>query len=179
MDGQRAQQLSTNTDHRQHVDHPQVCLSTRPPCKITSSWLACSICLTVEGEAWPSLLRPQFHGLLLSRWCEPPNPAAVNIVLEPGLAFGTGEHPTTRLCLRALSCMPLSGTRVMDYGTGVRILRAQNRIGSQQAVVHSRVISEPGCQGKGWTGEISLGGPVSGRVGVLDQQALECWPLQR
>ena len=80
-------------------------------------WRAASASLW-RGEAWPSLLRPQFHGLLLSRWCEPPNPAAVNIVLEPGLAFGTGEHPTTRLCLRALSCMPLSGTRVMDYGTG-------------------------------------------------------------
>lgn len=52
------------------------------------------------------------------RWCEPPDPAAVNIVLEPGLAFGTGEHPTTRLCLRALAGMRLGGLRIMDYGTG-------------------------------------------------------------
>ena len=52
------------------------------------------------------------------RWCEPPDPAAVNITLEPGLAFGTGEHPTTRLCLRALAGMRMKGLRVMDYGTG-------------------------------------------------------------
>lgn len=58
------------------------------------------------------------RGERLRRWCEPPDAAAVNIVLEPGLAFGTGEHPTTRLCLRALSGLALSGKRVMDYGTG-------------------------------------------------------------
>ena len=52
------------------------------------------------------------------RWCQPPDSAATNIILEPGLAFGTGEHPTTRLCLRALAGMRLSGLRVMDYGTG-------------------------------------------------------------
>jgi ribosomal protein L11 methyltransferase len=52
------------------------------------------------------------------RWCEPPDPRAVNIILEPGLAFGTGEHPTTRLCLRALAAMRLNGLRVLDYGTG-------------------------------------------------------------
>ena len=54
-----------------------------------------------------------------SRWCEPPDRAATNLTLEPGLAFGTGEHPTTRLCLRALAGMRLPGLRIMDYGTGV------------------------------------------------------------
>lgn len=55
---------------------------------------------------------------IVPSWCEPPQPSATNIILEPGLAFGTGEHPTTRLCLKALSRLPLAGKRVIDYGTG-------------------------------------------------------------
>ena len=53
--------------------------------------------------------------------CEPPDAGAVNVRLEPGLAFGTGEHATTRLCLRWLHARrgELAGKRVMDYGTGV------------------------------------------------------------
>lgn len=59
-------------------------------------------------------------------WSEPPEPAATNILLEPGLAFGTGDHPTTRLCLRWLQRLQheggLSGAAVMDYGTGSGVL---------------------------------------------------------
>lgn len=51
-------------------------------------------------------------------WQAPPDPAAANVVLEPGLAFGTGEHPTTRLCLRWLKKSVKGGERVMDYGCG-------------------------------------------------------------
>ena len=55
--------------------------------------------------------------------CDPPDAGAVNVRLEPGLAFGTGEHATTRLCLRWLHARrsELAGKRVMDYGTGVRL----------------------------------------------------------
>ena len=52
----------------------------------------------------------------------PPDAAAVNIVLEPGLAFGTGEHPTTRLCLAWLAATIRGGERVMDYGAGSGVL---------------------------------------------------------
>ncbi len=55
---------------------------------------------------------------IVPTWCTPLEPSATNIILEPGLAFGTGEHPTTRLCLRALAQLPLGGMRVIDYGTG-------------------------------------------------------------
>jgi ribosomal protein L11 methylase PrmA len=50
------------------------------------------------------------------------SPAAVNVILDPGLAFGTGEHPTTRLCLQFLSQVVRGGERVIDYGTGSGIL---------------------------------------------------------
>ena len=52
----------------------------------------------------------------------PPDPDAINLVLEPGLAFGTGEHPTTRLCLAWLAQAVKGGERVMDYGAGSGVL---------------------------------------------------------
>jgi ribosomal protein L11 methyltransferase len=55
-------------------------------------------------------------------WCEPPRPDAVNIVLDPGVAFGTGAHPTTRLCLEWLRAYVTAGDRVLDYGCGSGIL---------------------------------------------------------
>jgi len=53
---------------------------------------------------------------------EPPEPEAVNLVLDPGLAFGTGTHPTTALCLEWLDGQPLEGASVVDYGCGSGIL---------------------------------------------------------
>jgi ribosomal protein L11 methyltransferase len=55
-------------------------------------------------------------------WIPPPQPDAVNILLDPGLAFGTGTHPTTELCLRELDGMALQGVSAVDYGCGSGIL---------------------------------------------------------
>ena len=55
-------------------------------------------------------------------WCEPPNPNAVNLMLDPGLAFGTGTHPTTFLCLEWLDKQDLNGKTVIDFGCGSGIL---------------------------------------------------------
>ncbi len=55
-------------------------------------------------------------------WLEPPEPDAVNLLLDPGLAFGTGTHPTTALCLAELAGMPLDGKEAVDYGCGSGIL---------------------------------------------------------
>jgi ribosomal protein L11 methyltransferase len=52
----------------------------------------------------------------------PDDPAAVVVRLDPGLAFGTGTHPTTALCLQILDSLPLAGCRVIDYGCGSGIL---------------------------------------------------------
>jgi len=55
-------------------------------------------------------------------WCEPPNPEAINLLLDPGLAFGTGTHPTTFLCLEWLDANEMKGKTVIDYGCGSGIL---------------------------------------------------------
>ena len=55
-------------------------------------------------------------------WCDPIEPLARNIELDPGLAFGTGTHPTTCMCLRWLADQNLSNQRVLDYGSGSGIL---------------------------------------------------------
>ena len=53
---------------------------------------------------------------------EPIADAKTNVILKPGVAFGTGEHATTRLCLRWLQQQPVQSTTVMDYGCGSGIL---------------------------------------------------------
>lgn len=55
-------------------------------------------------------------------WCEPVAPDARNIVLDPGLAFGTGTHATTNMCLHWLADQDLSQQKVLDYGSGSGIL---------------------------------------------------------
>ena len=55
-------------------------------------------------------------------WCPPPEPDAVNIMLDPGLAFGTGTHPTTALCLAWLDQQDLNDKSLLDYGCGSGIL---------------------------------------------------------
>lgn len=55
-------------------------------------------------------------------WCEPTEPSARNIILDPGLAFGTGTHATTNMCLGWLAEQNLEGQRVLDYGSGSGIL---------------------------------------------------------
>jgi len=55
-------------------------------------------------------------------WIDPPEPAAINLLLDPGLAFGTGTHPTTAMCLRALDALTPEDQRVVDFGCGSGIL---------------------------------------------------------
>ncbi|MFA0810918.1 50S ribosomal protein L11 methyltransferase [Microbulbifer epialgicus] len=81
-------------------------------------------------------------------WCEPPHPESVNLLLDPGLAFGTGTHPTTYLCLQWLAQEPLQGKSVIDFGCGSGILGigtlllgAERAIGTDidpQALIASR-----------------------------------------
>jgi ribosomal protein L11 methyltransferase len=55
-------------------------------------------------------------------WLEPPDPTATNVQLDPGLAFGTGTHPTTLLCLQWLARQNLEKNQVIDFGCGSGIL---------------------------------------------------------
>jgi ribosomal protein L11 methyltransferase len=59
---------------------------------------------------------------IVPTWCVAPEPGAINLVLDPGAAFGTGSHPTTRLCLEWLEVQVRAGDRVLDYGCGSGIL---------------------------------------------------------
>ena len=76
-------------------------------------------------RAWMQHYRPMQFGQRLwvcPSWLEPPQPDAINLLLDPGLAFGTGTHPTTALCLQQLDGLPLEGQTVVDYGCGSGIL---------------------------------------------------------
>lgn len=75
--------------------------------------------------AWQMDAKPLCFGKRL--WVCPsvvptPDPDAVNIILDPGLAFGTGTHPTTALCLRWLDAHDVTGKVIIDYGCGSGIL---------------------------------------------------------
>lgn len=79
-------------------------------------------------RAWMDAFRPMLFGKHLwvcPKHIEPPDPQAVNLRLDPGLAFGTGTHPTTSLCLRWLDahvCAESGYRNVLDYGCGSGIL---------------------------------------------------------
>ncbi len=68
-------------------------------------------------------------------WLAPPEPNAVTLLLDPGLAFGTGTHPTTSLCLTELTKLDLKGRQVVDYGCGSGILAvAALKLGANHAL---------------------------------------------
>jgi ribosomal protein L11 methyltransferase len=68
-------------------------------------------------------------------WHASPNPDAINIILDPGLAFGTGSHPTTHLCLAWLTQTVKPGQSVLDYGCGSGILAiAAKKLGAGNVV---------------------------------------------
>ena len=76
-------------------------------------------------RVWLSSFKPIKVGSNLwvcPSWCEPTEPSARNIVLDPGLAFGTGTHATTHMCLNWLSEQHLDQQTVLDYGSGSGIL---------------------------------------------------------
>ncbi len=96
----------------------------------------------VEEQDWVRLTQSQFEPIRISdrlwivpSWHEPPDPRAVCIELDPGLAFGTGSHPTTRLCLRWLEANLRGGESVLDYGCGSGILAiAAAKLGAGRVV---------------------------------------------
>lgn len=68
-------------------------------------------------------------------WLTPPDPTAVNLLLDPGMAFGTGTHQSTALCLEWLASRSLAGCRVLDWGAGSGILAiAALRLGAAFAL---------------------------------------------
>ncbi len=83
----------------------------------------------VEDDDWVRRAQAQFTPLSISErlwivpsWREAPDPRAAVVRLDPGMAFGTGTHPSTRLVLRFLARVLRGGERVLDYGCGSGIL---------------------------------------------------------
>jgi ribosomal protein L11 methyltransferase len=77
------------------------------------------------SRVWMDDYQPMRFGervWIVPSWCEAPQPDAVNILLDPGLAFGTGTHPTTALCMAWLDAQEIQGKTVLDYGCGSGIL---------------------------------------------------------
>ncbi len=83
----------------------------------------------LEDKDWEREWMANYHPMRFGQrlwvcpsWREAPEPDAVNMMLDPGLAFGTGTHPTTALCLEWLDGETLEGMQVTDYGCGSGIL---------------------------------------------------------
>lgn len=92
----------------------------------------------VEEQNWVRLTQAQFEPIridprlwIVPSWHDAPDPTAINLLLDPGMAFGTGSHPTTRLCLRWLCAVVRGQETVLDYGCGSGILAiAAARLGA-------------------------------------------------
>ncbi|PWK98250.1 ribosomal protein L11 methyltransferase [Pantoea allii] len=96
----------------------------------------------IEDKDWEREWMANFHPMrfgerlwICPSWRDVPDPDAVNVMLDPGLAFGTGTHPTTSLCLTWLDCLDLAGKTVIDFGCGSGILAiAALKLGAAQAI---------------------------------------------
>ena len=119
-----------------------------PRAALRSACAACEVDVSahalrrIEDDDWVRRSQDQFRPVRISErlwivpsWHAPPDPDAINLVLDPGLAFGTGTHPTTRLCLLWLARKVEGGESVIDYGCGSGILAiAALKLGARSAV---------------------------------------------
>lgn len=96
----------------------------------------------IEDKDWEREWMDNFHPMQFGKrlwicpsWREVPDKNAVNVMLDPGLAFGTGTHPTTALCLEWLDSLDLNGKTVIDFGCGSGILAiAALKLGAKSAI---------------------------------------------
>ncbi|AZQ82986.1 MAG: 50S ribosomal protein L11 methyltransferase [Cognaticolwellia sp.] len=96
----------------------------------------------LEDKDWEREWMDNFHPMKFGQrlwicpsWRDVPDPTAVNVMLDPGLAFGTGTHPTTALCLTWLDGLDLEGKTVVDFGCGSGILSlAALKLGAKKVI---------------------------------------------
>ncbi|UAY77830.1 50S ribosomal protein L11 methyltransferase [Pasteurella canis] len=96
----------------------------------------------IEDKDWEREWMDNFHPMQFGKrlwicpsWREVPDENAVNVMLDPGLAFGTGTHPTTALCLEWLDGLDLTNKTVIDFGCGSGILAiAALKLGAKHAI---------------------------------------------
>lgn len=121
----------TDSDHAGLVEHAaHVCHMPRPVHTLR----------LVADQDWVRLTQSQFEPMLIGQriwvvpsWHRAPEPDAIVLELDPGLAFGTGSHPTTRLCMEWLEQHAPRGRSVLDYGCGSGILAiVAKKLGASQ-----------------------------------------------
>ena len=112
--------LGAETDHAQLMQQAAAQLGIALPNYQTRS---------VADQDWVRLTQSQFEPIPIGKriwvvpsWHQAPDPDALILELDPGLAFGTGSHPTTRLCMEWLEAHARPGATVLDYGCGSGIL---------------------------------------------------------
>lgn len=96
----------------------------------------------LEDKDWVREWMVHFHPMkfgnklwICPSWCEIPDPQAVNVMLDPGLAFGTGTHPTTAMCLEYLDGYNMEDQIVIDYGCGSGVLAiAALKLGAKKVI---------------------------------------------
>ncbi|MBD1581766.1 50S ribosomal protein L11 methyltransferase [Pseudoalteromonas sp. S16_S37] len=96
----------------------------------------------LEDKDWEREWMDNFHPIkfgerlwICPSWRDVPDPEAINVLLDPGLAFGTGSHATTALCLQWLESQDLRGKTVVDFGCGSGILGiAAIKLGAQRVI---------------------------------------------
>ncbi len=107
--------------------------------KITAAAISIS---QIAEQDWERAWMEDFHAMqfgdnlwICPSWQSPPEPDAINIMLDPGLAFGSGTHATTAMCLKWLGSARLAGKYVIDYGSGSGVLAiAAAKLGAQRVV---------------------------------------------
>ncbi|MDR0806581.1 MAG: 50S ribosomal protein L11 methyltransferase [Enterobacteriaceae bacterium] len=122
------------------TDMPQV-IAILENCLLLGSGFAHKI-EQLEDKDWEREWMDNFHPMrfgerlwICPSWRDVPDANAVNVMLDPGLAFGTGTHPTTALCLQWLDGLDLTGKTIIDFGCGSGILAiAALKLGAAKAI---------------------------------------------
>jgi ribosomal protein L11 methyltransferase len=134
----------------------------------------------IEDKDWEREWMDNFHPMQFGKrlwicpsWREIPHPEAVNVMLDPGLAFGTGTHPTTALCLEWLDGLELTGKTVIDFGCGSGILAiAAIKLGAAKVIgididPQALTASRDNAQRNGVEGQLELYLPQDQPEGLL------------
>ena len=132
----------------------------------------------LEDKDWEREWMDNFHPMQFGKrlwicpsWREVPDENAVNVMLDPGLAFGTGTHPTTSLCLQWLDGLDLDGKTVIDFGCGSGILAiAALKLGAANVVV-ANILAGPLRELAPLISVLPVEGGLLGLSGILASQA--------
>jgi len=153
--------------------------SDAPPIQSRQPVADCDWVRQTQAQFTPVRIGAAGRVWIVPSWHEPPDPQACNIRIDPGVAFGTGTHPTTRLCLAWIDANLVPGGSVLDYGCGSGILSiCAARLGAAtvrgvdidpQALVAARDNALRNGVHADYTGPDALGGVPGSETGAPTQ----------